>query len=249
MIDFDSVKFSHAHFIGATFSGYTHFDRVIFSNSALFINTTFDAATIFANARFESQVPDFRGATMHEATEWHGVTWPKPPSSRADKDFQRYERAQRQVYAYERLKLEMERQKKHEDELKFFRKELRARRGLVRITSGEWFLNFIYQWTSDYGNSIIRPLLCLVGVFAAGTAIFARAPLHCGAPMPIKLAAKLSFFNIFLFLPDRRDLMTTDGMVSCLSNTTHAVSAVQSLLGLVLVFLLGLAVRNRFRMK
>jgi hypothetical protein len=67
--------------------------------------------------------------------------------------------------------------------------------------------------------------------------------------MPIKLAAKLSFFNIFLFLPDRRDLMTTDGMVSCLSNTTHAVSAVQSLLGLVLVFLLGLAVRNRFRMK
>jgi hypothetical protein len=65
---------------------------------------------------------------MHEATEWHGVSWPKPAR---DKDA-----AQAQVYAYERLKQEMERLKKHEDEQQFFRRELRARRGPVPPWSG-----------------------------------------------------------------------------------------------------------------
>ena len=176
---------------------------------------------------------------MHEATEWHDCNWLEAPHD--------IEAAQAQVYAYERLKLEMERLKKHEDEQTFFRKELRARRGLARILSAEWTLNFLYQRMSNYGHSIIWPLLWLFGVFAAGTAILARAPLYCGASMPIKLAAKLSFFNIFAFLPDRREVVTSMG--SCLSNTTQAVRAAQSLLGLVLVFLLGLAVRNRFRMK
>jgi hypothetical protein len=57
--------------------------------------------TIFTRATFENFVPDFRGATMHEATEWHGPSWPKPPQDKGA--------AQEQVYAYECLKLEMER--------------------------------------------------------------------------------------------------------------------------------------------
>jgi len=38
-------------------------------------------------------------------------------------------------------------------------------------------------------------------------------------------------------------------MAECLSSATQAVSALQSLVGVVLLFLLGLALRNRFRMK
>jgi uncharacterized protein YjbI with pentapeptide repeats len=232
---------SDAHFRSATFYGGVYFSEATFSGSANFINTKFTANTNFADARFEREVPDFRGATMHEATEWHGVTWPKPSRNKAD--------AQDQVYAYERLKQEMERLKKYEDEQNFFRRELRARRRLVWTLSGPWFLNFVYQVSSDYGNSLVRPLLWLFGVFAIGIGIFGRAPLYCGAPMPIKLAAKLSFANIFVFLPDKREIMMTAKMVECLSNTTQAVSAVQSLLSVVLLFLLGLALRNRFRMR
>jgi hypothetical protein len=178
---------------------------------------------------------------MHEATEWHGVIWPKPPKNKTD--------AQQQVYAYERLKQEMEQKKKHEDEQRFFGRELRARRELLRPLSVEWLLNVIYQWSSDYGLSFIRPMFWLIVVFAAGTAILTRAPCYCGEPMPIKLAATLSFANIFLFLPNRREIMMTDKMFNCLSNTTQAVSAVQSLLGVMLLFLFGLALRNRFRMR
>jgi uncharacterized protein YjbI with pentapeptide repeats len=229
------------NFVSATFSSTANFKGTRFSNSILFINAMFAEITNFVNARFEHQVPDFRGATMHEATEWHGATWPKPPDSRLD--------AQGQVYAYERLKQEMERLKKHEDEQNFFRRELRARRGLVRTLSGGWFLNLAYQALSAYGDSVTRPLLWMTGVFAVGTTIFARAPLYCGAPMPIKLAAKLSFANIFVFLPDKREIMMNSKMIECLSNTTQAVSAAQSLFSVVLLFLFGLALRNRFRMK
>ena len=67
--------------------------------------------------------------------------------------------------------------------------------------------------------------------------------------MPAKLAAKLSFANLFLFLPDKREIMMNPKMVECLSNSTQAISAVQSLFGAMLLFLFGLALRNRFRMK
>lgn len=73
---------------------------------------------------------------MHEATEWHGATFPKPPGKKG---------AQQQVYAYERLKQEMERLKKHEDELTFFRKELRARRGLLRTFPANGFRTFFMK--------------------------------------------------------------------------------------------------------
>lgn len=85
-------------------------------------------------------------------------------------------------------------------------------------------------------------------IFTGSTAIFTRAPLHCGAPMPIRLAVRLSFANIFVFLPDKREIMTPE-MIACLSDTTRAVSPLQSVCGVALLFLFGLALRNRFRMK
>ena len=181
---------------------------------------------------------------MHEATEWHGVSWPKPPRDK--------KAAQAQVYAYERLKQEMERLKKHEDEQQFFRRELRARRGLVRPWSGEWLewlTNVIYEASSDYGLSINRPLLWLFLLFVLGIfSILTETPALNSAPMTISHAAKHSFANIFPFLPLKRETMAAD-MAAGLSYAAQIIAVAQSLLGPLLLFLLGLALRNRFRMK
>jgi len=241
--DFGFANFSeHAIFRKTKFSDIADLGNATFSNSIHFINASFKGDTIFSRVSFKGRVPDFRGATMHEATEWHGVTWPDPPKEKHE--------AQQQVYAYERLKQEMERLKKHEDEQTFFRKELRARRGLFR-GPGAWLLNFIYEAASDYGNSLVRPLLWLVGVFVVGAVIFMRAaaPLpSCTSILSTDLAVKISFANVFVFLPDKREIMTPE-VLSCWSNTARAVSAAQSISSVVLLFLLGLAIRNRFRMK
>jgi pentapeptide repeat protein len=239
--DFRSVKFSeYADFSSATFSKYANFSSATFSKVADFINAEFTANTVFADVRFGTSVPDFRGAKMHEATEWHGVNWPSAPH---DKDT-----AQTQVYAYERLKQEMERLKKHEDEQSFFRKELRARRGLARPGSGAWLLNYIYEASSDYGQSIEKPLIWLFVLFVSGSIFFSGTPVFKGTRMTMSSAAGLSFANIFSFLPLMREITSAD-MVASLSRAAQIVGVVQSVLGALLLFLLGLALRTRFRMR
>jgi uncharacterized protein YjbI with pentapeptide repeats len=79
---FNSATFSdHADFSSTAFSGSVYFDSVKFLNRIDFSSTTFSSrvdfidadfasATYFQNANFVSGVPDFRGAKLHEATEW-----------------------------------------------------------------------------------------------------------------------------------------------------------------------------------
>ncbi len=238
--DFRSATFSGSDFRSVTFSGLADFRSATFSGLADFVNAEFTATTVFAHVHFRTSVPDFRGAMTHEATEWHGANWPPAP---LDKDA-----AQAQVYAYERLKQEMERLKKHEDEQSFFRKELRARRGLYPLGSGPWLLNYLYEWSSDYGQSVGQPFFWFVVLFAIGFFVFANNTAFKGAPMTIGLAAGLSFANIFSFLPIKREIMTPE-MVTGLSNVAQVVGVIQSLFGVILLFLLGLALRSRFRMR
>jgi uncharacterized protein YjbI with pentapeptide repeats len=240
-VDFYGATFSdYANFSSATFRRSASFYAATFSDYADFIDAEFVASTNFARAFFEHGVPDFRGAKMHEATEWHGVNWPPAPENNIT--------ARIQVYAYERLKLEMERLKKHDDEQFFFRKELRARRGLLSPGSGAWLLNYAYEVSSDYGQSIERPLLWLFVLFVSGSIFFAGSPVFKGARMTIPVAAGLSFANIFSFLPLAREILGAD-MVAGLSRAAQIIGVVQSLLGALLLFLLGLALRTRFRMR
>jgi hypothetical protein len=50
--------------------------------------------------------------------------------------------------------------------------ELRARRGLTKLGSGEWVLNRIYEASSNYGQSIALPLIWLCWLLAVGSVVF-----------------------------------------------------------------------------
>jgi hypothetical protein len=243
--DFSSAKFfGIAVFQWAEFCGFATFSSAMFLNNLTFLNARFKTITAFDKAVFRTDVPDFRGATMHEATEWHGAIWPAAPRDS--------EIAQAQVYAYERLKQEMERLKKHEDEQRFFRKELRARRVLESPLSAARLLNFLYEALSDYGQNIGRPLFWLLALFATGVAVFfAMNPNMPIAALRLEAfphAAAVSFGNIFPFIPITHEIISAIP-VARLSWAEKIVGVAQSLLGTPLLFLLGLALRNRFRMK
>jgi Pentapeptide repeats (9 copies) len=240
--DFSSAKFfGNAEFLAVTFFA-VDFSSATFSSDLCFINTKFNAVTTFAKSTFAASVPDFRGTIMHEATEWHGSIWPEPPHD--------IESAQAQVYAYERLKLEMERLKKHEDEQFFFRKELRSRRVLTRPLSGKWSLNFLYQISSSYGLSVALPVIWLLALFVLGgaTFYFVHATTPDATALTIQHAAALSFGNIFPFVPSSHDFLS-ETPFSGWFRIEKAVGVGQTLIGTPLLFLLGLALRNRFRMK
>lgn len=88
---------------------------------------------------------------QREVTRGHDL----PSGTKAPKDA---DLAQEFVDAYERLKLEMDKLKKHGDELDFFALEQQCR----RVVLGRWrgLPIAIYGFLSDYGRSYTRPLLC-----------------------------------------------------------------------------------------
>ncbi|MGH6848180.1 MAG: hypothetical protein ACREC0_12315 [Methylocella sp.] len=72
-----------------------------------------------------AEPPEFFNAKLRQGTIWRGIDWPKPNDAKKAETF---------IDAYACLKLEMDRLKKHEDELDFFALELQSR----RVWHGDW---------------------------------------------------------------------------------------------------------------
>jgi uncharacterized protein YjbI with pentapeptide repeats len=236
--DFATATFGYdASFASAKFAGFADFRRTNFAGSAGFSGTTFTGETSFDEASFTTTPPFFFGATLHEGTSWFGIVWPPPPGTEA--------KARAAVSAYERLKLEMDRLKKHEDELNFFALELQARRVLL----GKWLtlqgLSIgAYGFLSDYGRSYSRPLLLLGTIALAGAVPFT---LHFGLPgwkgsLALSVANTLGVFGL-------RTVFFPPSVVIELPSALKLLSGAQTVAGAVLCFLVGLGMRNRFRMR
>jgi len=262
--DFHEAQFKRkAVFTGTRFSGFADFGEVVFSKEADFRNAEFDGypdfrasefneLTRFVRAKFKAFVPDFRDAKLREATEWHDAEWPTLPKN--------CETARDQISAYERLKAEMERLKKHEDEQFFFAKELRIRRTLLHFKGSgknrgiwerlgiwwfQWLPNFAYDFLSGYGLNIGRPLLVLLSIFVLCAVIFTLIPDTNSRQLEPTTAAALSATNLIGLLPFKPE----KEVIEHLSVPTRIISDIQSVLGVVLLFLFGLGLRNRFRMR
>jgi hypothetical protein len=196
------------------------------------------SATLFMKVKF-AQPPEFFGATLHEATTWRDVIWPVPPENR--------QKAAEYVEAYERLKLEMDKLKKHGDELDFFARELQCR----RVVDGFWkgLPIAVYGFVSDYGRSYTRPLALLVATVLVGAIIFAAHEASFWVPLLgyVSKAIGISFANTLSLLG--KPLLRPDVVLAEYPDWLKAVATIQTILGIVLLFLFGLGVRNRFRMK
>jgi len=88
-------------------------------------------------------------------------------------------------------------------------------------------------------------MLCLLAFFILGFGFFALIPVYKCAPLAYDEAAALSITNLISFLPYKPIKDIADG----LSPLGKIIGDLQSFLGILLLFLLGLALRNRFRMK
>jgi uncharacterized protein YjbI with pentapeptide repeats len=224
-------------FKGATFAGETTFGGAEFSGAADFGSCEFKSQTWFSRAKFTSHVPVFHDTKLRELTDWGLSTWPPPPKDKKD--------AQAQVFAYGRLKAEMDRLNRPLDAQFFFAKELRAHRELEKRYSPQRAFNFAYQIFGFYGASAELPILWLSVLFLLGFGFFALAPVYKGVPLAYDEAAGLSITNLISFVPYKVD----NDISAHLSPLAKIVGDLQSFLAIMLLFLLGLALRNRFRMK
>ena len=96
---------------------------------------------------------------------------------------------------------------------------------------------------SDYGRSYVQPLLALLALVAGGAAVFRHFDAQrVGDAFGLSAANTL---NVFGFRKDFFDPATIERLPAPL----QILSAVQTILGTILLFLFGLGARNKFRMK
>jgi hypothetical protein len=189
--------------------------------------------TSFKGATFKTKPPEFFGAELHEGSVWPSrEAWPIPKATDEAEDF---------IHAYERLKLEMDRLKKHEDELDFFALELQSRCVLLGPVLGLPIA--IYGAFSDFGRSYLRPLIALFYLALIGTLAF--LPSDSLSPWQSLGLSFANTLNVFGFRKDFFDAATIEHLPALLK----ILAALQTILGTILLFLFGLGIRNKFRMK
>jgi hypothetical protein len=97
----------------------------------------------------------------------------------------------------------------------------------------------LYGRLSNYGRSYVRPLYYLLLTIAAGV------PLFWWHLSGFWQAVGHSFANTFGVLGFRKDLIDPE-VITDLPGLLKVVAASQTIAGIVLLFLFGLAIRNRF---
>ena len=159
------------------------------------------------------------------------------------------------IRAWERLELMMSQLEKPLDRHRFFRLKMRTR----RLRDGRFLrmVNYLFDVTSDYGWSVTRASVTWIAHWlVAGLALFLNAGQEAvrGATLKLFIAALgVAFANAHAFLSLTGEGGYLEGCRELIGQHDHgglfaAVGVTQAILGPVLLFLLLLTVRNRFRL-
>ncbi len=255
---FQSATFcSGVGFAGAIFEGEAQFDWYEYSGVGyekashpvrFFGKVSFNAAkfqfkTRFNDAQFFRYVPEFHATQLYDDTVFptpktYTDNWPQL------KGIDEKEAAE-QKRAYNQLRLFMNKSLQIDEEQFFHRQEMRCK----RETEG-WQYRWIYmlfEGASDYGNSVLKPVWWLFVIWLSG--VLAKLEAVQGVWYPdyhsIPSAMGWSFANLFSFFGFYRRYFADEKSDWVL----QLFSATQTVLGFVLLFFLGLGLRNRFRLR
>lgn len=269
LADFSKVTFGcPVRFDEADLAGPAVFRGTFFNNDIVFDNSRFRAKTSFRGATFRKP-PDFFETELHEDVDFNLVDWKKAELSyrRSNKSNDQMNESMDEVISgvdhavrsWDRLALIMSQRERLADRHEFFRLKMRAQRqrdgrGLLSL------LNWLFDKSSDYGWGVGRALTCLAGqIFVMGI-IFTWMALKCssgsttGWQHVLRDGLYLSFANSHAFL----GLASGDGWLDSSRKAIvepcepsllfNFIGTFQAVLGPVLLFLVLLTLRNRFRL-
>lgn len=181
-IEFESSKFKNktffsnssidgqVNFSNAEFEQSTNFSKNIFYKLALFNAIQTKGAFTLENTTFEKEVPDFIQANFKEAPRLDNIQIGDDVSPGSFKNSITtfiHPDIKARYQALKRLAIQAH---DHENEQRFWAGELRSDRSLRTedggwrlrpLVSAYWWINIAYGCTSDYGRSIVRPIMAL----------------------------------------------------------------------------------------
>ncbi|WAJ35484.1 pentapeptide repeat-containing protein [Pseudomonas sp. GOM7] len=220
------------------------FERCKFEDSVSFKNREFRDTAIFDNATFK-KTPIFFGCTLHQDMSFKHVTFP-PATGEGSR-----------IRTYRNLRLSFSQLQAPQEEQLFFQLEMAE--AARTLTGTKRWLFFIYEKLSNYGSSISKPLLAYLisfGLFSCAYAALSWAT-HC---LPDNQECSFNMAGIEFSLlqaiplpglekmaePIRSEIIANSGVISLVAT---ALIILQKSVSLLLVFLVGLAIRNTFRIK
>ena len=272
---FSGVSFgANAVFKEAEFSKSANFWGTTFNKGALFTNSRFRSEITFRGATFRLP-PEFFETELHEDVDFNGVDWRKSEVSYRQLQRPNYQtrrpadevesQLDHAIRSWDRLTLIMSQRERLGERHEFFRLKMRAQRQRDGFSSLS-VLNWLFDKSSDYGWGVGRALVCWSGQVVLGGVVLSGLASNCfgdstsGSQLGLEIVLDglfLSFANSHAFLR----LASTNGWVhgsreaivgsceaSSLVNYIGYVGVAQAILGPILLFLVLLTLRNRFRL-
>ena len=153
------------------------------------------------------------------------------------------------------LKLAFENQRDRVNEQRFYRYELIARRHNMLTPWWERWTSHLFGAVSDYGGSITRPIGFLGGLWLTTAAIFYWLGLSvkCASPWgALTLSGEMIFRPFFVWAPRSKEANGLAGALlgdygTGISLATKLLGTLESLIAVILLFLVALAIRRRFQ--
>ena len=283
-----------AGFTDATFEGNAGFEGATFKGAALFGLSTFERPTNFYSATFHAEtdfkavqgnsvftmadaefmeVPDFQQASFVEVLRLDNVKI-EPQLSRRDKLKAFFTKGDLEKEGrWRALKRLATQGHDHASEQLFFRGELLARRGVTdKYRHLAFWLGMFYQLFSDFGRSLMRPLLWWVtGILVFAARYLSHHPGSSGWWLSECIAGSSKPWVSALGLSVHKSLPAVSGFGfgdklpqfhACLYGVESEnpfrpiipdevafLGVLQVLFSAVMIFLFLLAVRNHFRIR
>ena len=268
---FSSVTYSFGNsfsgrvvFVRSTFMGLTYFSKSYFGSSGLtpvscrtdFTESVFQQSTSFLGSRFALHYPVLTGTNLHPLTTFtakerdgQGRFWPPVTPHTpflAGFHLPKNDEAQPAEEARDSLaaiRHNIAKQGLPKAQHFFFRREMH-----FAGRAGTWLQGVPYELfriLSDYGHGIGRPALILLAIWAAGVAAILHFGVptiaHCPNPLVHSASTSLNFFGFLRgYYPD---------CAKNLPDMLKTASALQTFASYILLFFLGLGLRQRFRLR
>jgi hypothetical protein len=268
-VHFNEAQFGEGNvrFDQATFTGPLYFLRVTTSIDASappsfsFSGAAFRSSAVFDLTVFDN-VPDFRYSQFGREPSLEGTKVVYNESGGRWKWL--HHAAQDDTSKYRRLRRLAIDAKDHDRELEYFSYELRAKfRNPLDIVP--YLPIGAYHLISDFGRSVCRPFVCLIFIWVAAAGIFclkSKKVLQVTTPEGVDSlvadALLLSASNLLPFVAWSKATREAhfgalfgeagNGAATSLNWVVEITSYCEGISGLILFFLIGLAVRNKLRL-
>ncbi len=246
---FDKIPY-YANFSGANFASGTFFNDAKFSGGAFFYNAKFSSYTNFENAIFEIEAPKFYGAELNDEMLWTDIKLPKFEYADDETEDDYKKRIKDNQNAYENLSTKLGKQNKYHDEHFFFRHETQCRRKLAGNFLSRWAYG-LYENVSNYGYGVGRAIATwFVHILIGALVLFGLRYFNCFKDFTYdfgcSVGISLSNSHAFFFNGDRLEKCYKAFETLPWFNV---IWGLQTITGTLLIFLVLLTLRVRFRLK